>query len=296
MSTPSPTLLSGVAQAVLEELAEYRYLTVDQMLTLGVAKDRGHLGKVLASLQRPPAQTAPGTRRPREIGALDFGVKVGKGRLPRLYYLTPKGAALLAEADPYYQDLYVPERVTFFAADYEHRVGTIDLHIALRLWESHHNGHELTRMRRYFDWSRERQGKHPVPLTRLVVRGGTITPDMIFSLQDSEGTTRQYCLEFANGRDTKRVTKQLHAYAAALETETLNKALGIPAGIAVRVLFVFASPAVLERVRARAEHSALISEYAPHFYFKERVDCTAELFASDWTGLPDTQYTRQVWE
>src|SRR5690349_2625354 len=99
--------LTATEHAIFTALATYRFLTVLQLLSLGVTSSRRYLYRILQRLS---------ARHPRVIRSLAFGVHAEKGHLPALYYLTPAGAELLAEANRD-EPVAVPERVHRFAND-----------------------------------------------------------------------------------------------------------------------------------------------------------------------------------
>ena len=76
------TSITPTGFKVLEALNTYRFLTIPQMLRLGIAKDRGNLSKVLSSMISAKRDDS-GIPRPKEIGVLDFGSIAGIGRLAR---------------------------------------------------------------------------------------------------------------------------------------------------------------------------------------------------------------------
>lgn len=72
---------------ILELLHTYRFLTPKQFLRLGVTTHE-------KSLQRALQRFAT---RGKCVDFADFGVLPLKGRLPRVYFLTSRGAEYLAE-------------------------------------------------------------------------------------------------------------------------------------------------------------------------------------------------------
>ncbi len=276
--------LSPVGFEILKALSQYRYLTTNQILDLGIAKDRGHLGKVLASLLSANRRSTTGERKPKEIGELDFGVKVGKGRLPRLYFLTKRGAQLLEMMAPDLAPVRFPARVVRFAPDYEHRVSCVDFHIALNTWATGAD-QVVTDYRHYFDWSPARSGQTPSPATRLQLGHKRVDADAIFLLSDPTGVARSFVFEMANGVDTGRVLEKMEHLARALDDGSLNRALSFPQEQAVRILFVFEHRRTAELVATRADSFRKVHEYAPHFLLKTLEDVGDANFRQDWMPL-----------
>jgi hypothetical protein len=243
--------LTATDLAILESLSVYRFLTPQQMMRVGVTKNIRHLYATLGALM---------LRRPRLIEALDFGALPGRGRLPVLYFLTPAGAELHAEAARE-EPVPVPKRVRQFANDYDHRRHTVDLHIAARTWAQEHAA-TVDYVHTYF----ESDGTHQK--TRVMLpTGRVIVPDLIFSLTTPDGIQRLFAAEMYNRKETGRVLLRLLAYRGALDAHAIERAYGYARGL-VRILCVFederAMALVLERLRASGEFRAI----APHYFFK----------------------------
>ena len=278
---------------ILKALSEYRYLTTTQILALGIAKDRGHLGKVLASLLSAKRRDQSGERMPKEIGEIDFGVKVGKGRLPRMYYLTKRGAQTLEILDPELAPVSFPTRVVRFAPDYEHRVSCVDFHIALNAWATD-NHNTVSRYRQYFDWSPASAKGRPQPSTRLALSHKRVDPDALFVLSDATEIERAFVFEMTNGFDTGRVIDKMRHLACGLRDRSLNRALSFPLQQAVRILFVFEHRRTAELVATRAANTPLVGKFSPHFLLKARDDICRDTLRQDWMTLDPQQPTRPL--
>lgn len=284
MSSTKIISTSPVGFAILKALATYRYLTTNQILALGLVKDRGYLGQVLTSLLSAKRNAQTGERKPKEIGELDFGTKVGKGRLPRMYYLTKRGAETLETLDPDSEHISYPTRVVRFAPDYEHRVACVDFHIAVATW-AQNEGHQVINFRQYFDWSPASQRGNPQPITRLALSHKNIDADALFSLRAPDGTERAFLFEMANGIDTSRVLQKMHHIARGIADGSLNQALGFPADKAVRVVFVFEYCRPAELVATRAVTIPLLREYRDHFFLKYKGDLDPTTLPDKWLSL-----------
>lgn len=275
--------LSPIGFEILKALSEYRYLTTNQMLDLGIAKDRGHLGKVLSGLLSVGKVDDKKQRRAKEIGELDFGVKVGKGRLPRMYYLTKRGAELLEFVRPELAPVPYPPRVVQFAPDYEHRVRTINFQIILNQWASV-NDQEVVWFRRYYDWWPASQKARQHPVTRIGLEHKNIIPDAIFLLKDANNIERLCAFELANGMDTGRVVDQMREYCRGLDQGKINQAFDYGKK-AVRILYVFEHPRLLELVQAKAMRDGWLQQYAAHFFLKTCDECTFLNLRETWHRL-----------
>ena len=255
--------LTTIEHAIFTALARYRFLTAPQLLRIGVSSSRRYLYK---SLHRLAA------RRPHILRSIAFGVHAEKGHLPALYYLTPAGSQLLAEADRE-ESVPVPERVHRFANDYFHRVNTIDCHIAVCLWATRASN-TIEFFHTYFDHSDSRK-----PRTQVRLSKGFIVPDAVFRLVDPSGQARLFALEMYNRRETHRVEQQVARYLRALKHEAIEEAYHHPA--ALRVLCVFDEPPALDLVLERLTRQPDFQSFAAQFFFKTLPGLSADFF-SGW--------------
>lgn len=287
MSTTPIITTSPIGFAILKALSQYRYLTTKQILALGLARDRGYLGQVLASLLSATRHETTSERKPKYIGELDFGVKVGKGRLARMYFLTKSGADLLEQMEPGLAPVRFPARVVRFAPDYEHRVSCVDFHIMLTTW-ARLNDHVVRYYRHYFDWSQATAKGKPQPATRLHLSNRRVDADALFLLRDSNNIERSFVYEMANGVDTGRVLEKMQHLARGIDDGSLNRALSFPANEAVRILFVFEHKRTAELVASHVDRFPLLQKYAPHFFLKPLAEVSADTFQNGWMPLdPD---------
>jgi hypothetical protein len=269
--------LTTIEHAILTALAHYRFLTAPQLLRLGVSASRRYLYKSLHRLS---------ARRPRVIRSLAFGVHAEKGHLPALYYLTPAGSELLAEADRD-EPVAVPERVHRFAADYFHRVNTIDCHIAVQQWASE-NGSAVDFFHTYFDHSTDRK-----PRTHIALASGSVIPDAIFRLRPPDGEVRLFALEMYNRRGTYRVERQIARYLIALGHEAIEEAYRHPS--ALRVLCVFDEPAALDLVLRRLSGLPDFQTFTQQFFFKVLSDLRLD-FYDGWSRGSGAAKRTRLWK
>lgn len=246
-------------EAVLKALATYRFMTPKQLMRVGVTSEKSHLYQVLRRLtaqnpahERTPKAAPTKRRRPALVREFDFGAIPGLGRLDKICMLTPRGAAVLAEHDPYYEALRVPRDATIFTSDYGHRVGCVDFHIALRAWAAS-AGTEVDFFDAYYDPGSGGAGRALRGKTRIALRRGAFAPDAIFALIDPRGVRKLYAFEFYGNRTTAYISDKLTAYLSAIDQEAIEKAYQYK-DYAARILCVFDSSngmrLVCERVRA----------------------------------------------
>ncbi len=286
--SPSP-----VAFEILKALAEYRYLTTNQIIALGIVRDRGYLGKVLASLLSASRREGTPERKPKEIGELDYGVNPKTGRRPRMYYLTKRGAQLLELLDSDQIPARYPSRVVRFAPDYQHRVSCVDFQMAVSHW-AREAGQDVIDYRQYFYWSKGTKKINPHPVTRLFLYKKRLDTDALFNLKDPSGVERSFVFEMVNGRETTRVLAKMEHLAIAIHNGSLNSVLSIPANKAVRIIFVFEHQRVAELVAGRAHTFPYLKQYAQHFYLKSIDDISPANLKEGWLTLSPSLKTRSL--
>lgn len=280
--------LTNVGLAVLTALAKHRYLTVKQMITLGVAKDAGHLRKVLRGFQI--VKKDPVTNKliylPKEIGSLDYGTLVGKGRLDIHYYLAKRGAISLEEEDP--EQIPVPyyKRVKKAANDYPHKVSTVDFRICLDQWAAK-SGQTFSLFLMYFDRSQPDKNGRSYEITKIPLEHKNINSDITFMLRDNNGTERLFLFEMANGMDTGRNLKQMQHYARGLDQGSINTHFDYGTK-PPRILYVFKERRLMELVQKRACEDPWLKPYQQHFFLKTLEDLDPDTFVDDWQRLGDT--------
>lgn len=242
---------------ILEALKTYRYLTVRQMVKLGLyASEKKLRERVLSILKKPPQQL---------IKAVDFGFVAGKGRLPQLHHLTKKGALLLADFERVgINEIPYPVGSAQFSRDYFHRVEFISLHIALRQY-AEATGQEVIFFDAYFDTqgNQRQRNSQLVRATQVQLAGKTIVPDGNFLLSMNDGQKRLFTLELHRGSDTQRIIEQLENHARMIEQDLLQKKYGHP--FSNYVLSVYENPATMKAVQMRFNTSPLLSKHSQHF-------------------------------
>lgn len=261
--------LTATGENVLTSLAQYRYLTVYQMQTLGVARDKGHLYATLREL---------GLRKPAMVLHLDFGVLAGYGRLSRIYFLTMHGASLLEEARTDLAPVSYPARVRLFRNDYFHRVNTVDVHIAVNQW-AHENDATLDFFYTYYDEGIKKAGRN-YARTRVAVNGRAIIPDVVF--KHTADTTRLFAVEMYNGGETARVEKQILAYFTAFNEEAIEQTFSYPHG--VRLLCIFEHERSLELMQRRFERHQNMAVFDEQIYLKPVTEL-GKHFGHNWRRL-----------
>ena len=212
---------------ILERLNEYRFLTVGQLLRLGVAKCRKTIDRAIRGLRSKKSL----------VNFSEFGTFPRLGRLPRINYLTKHGAETLAE---YLQieseKISYPKGVKIFSRDYFHRIETIDLHILARTFCNIHEeeGIEFDFFQAYFEhtganhWGDPKKPKREAVNKIKIDEKTAIIPDCIFQITDPRGKPWLFVGEIYRGHTTKRVHQQLGRYLTATGKGSIDKAYNFP--------------------------------------------------------------------
>lgn len=218
---------------ILEKLNDYRFLTVPQMLSLGIANHSQTLNKALKMMYDAGKPL---------LDYINFGTFPTIGRIPYVYYLTKHGSALLAEAlqlDP--EELTYPKGVKMFARDYFHRLQVVNFHILARSFCELY-GASMDFFQTYFEhqganhWGDpdkpKREALNKIPITEKTA----LIPDIIFQITDPKGKQWLFTGEVYQGHDTKRAYKQLEKHLLAIQKGSINTVYEYSRGIPVLVI------------------------------------------------------------
>lgn len=219
---------------ILERLNDYRFLTVQQMQRIGIAKNTQTIHKAIKALHDAGK---------RLVNYAEFGTFPTLGRLPRMHYLTKHGAKVLAEALRIDQsEISYPKGVKVFSRDYFHRVETIDLHILARSFCEAHEGVELDFFQVYFEhtganhWGDPSKPKREA-LNKIIIDENTaLIPDCVFRISDPNGKPFLFVGEIYRGHSTKRLQQQLYKYLASIQTGAINNAYNYLSGFPILII------------------------------------------------------------
>lgn len=249
---------------VLERLNDYRFLTVEQMHRIGVAKNTQTIHKAIKALHDAGKPL---------LAYVDFGTFPTIGRLPRINYLTRHGAELLAEAlqtDP--EEINHPRGVKLFSRDYFHRVQVIDLHILARSFCEAHEGATLDYFQAYFEhqganhWGDPTKPKRSA-LNKIAIDEKTaLIPDCIFHITDPNGKPWLFASEIYRGHTTKRVHQQLEKHLIGIQKGSINALYDYPRG--VPVLVVCEDERAMIALMNRLAQDPLFSQTEDYFLFR----------------------------
>lgn len=269
--------VSNTQLSILENLHRYRFLTVKQMIAIGIAKDRYTISRNM--------QVLTGNKGNKKvfIEAQDFGMLPSIGKLSKIHYLTKQGASLLAEG---YQvdesEINHPKGVKIFTRDYFHRVATIDLHILARRFADKYKL-EFDFFHTYFEHTGANHSKKAnqpkrQALTKVPLKNEKyFIPDCIFQVTDPEEKRWLFTAEIYRNHTTKRTMQQLEKHLYCLQEGAISTLYNYPR--AVRVLMLCESKEAMRSLMERTRKNPLFAEAIVYFLFS-----TPEEIANDFAG------------
>lgn len=253
-------VLSPQQYLVLDALRIYRFLTVDQMLHLGISKNANVLrDKALFALRHH------GYIHSEKIGSF----------LPHVHALTPMGAGVLAALEGCAIDPAPhKKRQPFSALFAPHRFAQVDFHIGLRQWADARGDVEM--LLELQDFVRQ-----PRAATELTVPGlvNTVIPDGLFAVGNPAGQEAVYIVEIHRATQSKAVAGQLSQYFEVIKSGVINDGHSINAHPII--CSVHQQPAVLASVKARLCAHDGFAAFKQNFVF-HGLDDLRNNFARGW--------------
>ena len=212
-------LISPSQQDALEALATYRFLTVKQLVRLGVSSSESSLrNNTLADLKARRYKSPRTGKTGPAIIAADLG---RWQKLPFVHHLTEVGADLLADLWKV-ADVPYPVGGAQFGKQFFHRIAQVDFHIALRLWAAEH-GAEVKLADMDFDKIGAQRTGGMVAKTKVQIdQHSFIIPDGIFGVLANQ-TPFLFALEVHDETDTGYITRQLMRHGNALMNGSIAK-------------------------------------------------------------------------
>lgn len=227
--------LNDTQRRLLAALACYRLLNVQQMLLLGVAGSEASIRLEARVLERK-----------KLIGANDWHLVPSVRTLPRLHWLTDRGAAVLATGGE--NDPLGARREMGSEGHIMHRIKTVDAHIALRLWAA-----SAGVAVHWFvtDFEPGSGGlRKPTTIKYDGKHGQRYTPDALGDVLGPDGRSRLLVLEIERGRGAGTRLADFRAKLAQLrevsERYVVEEWAGRPKHRA-RFLIVFATAALRDK-------------------------------------------------
>ena len=266
---------------IIEALARYKFLTVSQLDFLNILKNKVGLYSRLRQLRAG--------KKPF-IKNNVFGIMAGKGRLEDFYFLDKKGKDFLIENLDYSENrIKIPKGTSsLFQRDYFHRKKTIDFFLYLDRFLLDNQSHIIF-LNYYFDKQGDNRTKKNLSAKNKIEvgeTGGFFIPDIITKIKYKNNP---YLLFFEqhNGKDTKKLMKQLFYHLLALEEGT--GALKYDMQKSHRVLIVFEFEGILKATIERLSKIEDFKGFEKFFFFKTEEELKKDFF-NGWLNL-DNQRT-----
>lgn len=239
----------------MQALNTYRYLTVEQMLQLGLSKNAKSIrDKTLFALRyRKYIQS-------NKIGSF----------LPDVHYLTKLGAEELANLEKItVQQPPSSKRVSFSAIFAQHRFAQVDFHIGFRRWiEERGDAEILLEIQDFNSRTKSAQGKFQAATELIVPNLATpVIPDGIFSVELITGQQAIYLAELHRSTQTKAVTAQLLRYIEVIQSGVIQSKYGIKAH--PMICSVHLKDNVLSGVKARLLKHPEFAPFLRNFVFRK---------------------------
>jgi hypothetical protein len=213
------------------------------------------------------------------------------GRLESYYYLTKYGARFLIEELDYNENkIKVPKGlVPIYLREYSHRKLTIDFHIYLNQWIKTNNG-EINFLNYYFDKKGNNRSANSADYVTALNRihldkKNSFIPDIntMFSVNNKKYL---YLFEQHNGKDTKRLFKQLYIHILAISKGVVSEKYNIKKSHVVVVVCEHES--VKQSVIKRFQKEKGIERYNNLFIFKTNSELEND-FYKNWTKISGEQ-------
>ena len=258
---------------VLQALSLYRFLTVEQMVRLGISKNPKSLrDKTLFALRHH------GCIHSEKIGAF----------LPDVHHLTKKGAELLALVEGTDVSVTASNKKQPFSAMFaRHRFAQVDFQIALHQWaEARGDAEVLLELQDFISAPKTGKAK-PKPSTELVVLElvNTIIPDGTFAVGLNSGPVAAYLVEIHRTSQSKAVTDQLAKYYEVIKSGIIEQKYSLKANPII--CSVHHQPSVLASVKTRLNAHPGFAPFKHNFVFHGLDDLTTN-FTSDWHFADNT--------
>ncbi len=275
---PWQEVITSIQENALIALGRHMYLTLSQLLDLNVGTTQyTYLWKQMASLR---------DRRIPLVNCTTFSIpEPKKGRVESLYSLSHHGKKILiSDFGVKEEELKAPVGGFVAYKDYHHRKSTIDFQISLEKWCAQSNV-PLFNFETYFDKTgNNRTDKNLRARTRVDLGQDFIVPDAVFKLLGKK-EVELFLFEMHNGKDSKRMLRQLHNHAAAMVSRAVHKKYGYDLDKSYRILCLFEFSSTLKCVIERAREEKSLSRIEKFFLLKSLEGQQGSNFWEEWRTL-----------
>ncbi len=257
---------------VLQALNTYRFLTVEQILRLGISKNAKSLrDKTLFALRHQKCIHS------EKIGSF----------LPDVHHLTKNGQQLLCEIEGC-EPVPIPskKKVPFSAVFARHRFAQVDFQIGLRQWIEQRGDAEILLELQDFTRQQKTGNGQPKPSTELVVTGlvNTVIPDGTFVVGLTTGKAAVYLVEVHRSTQSKAVTEQLNRYFEVIKSGVIQQKYGY--SVHPIICSVHHQASVLTSVKARLNAHQGFAPFRHNIVFHSLDDLNSN-FSTGWHFADD---------
>ncbi len=273
-------VITNIQANILESLARYKYLTLSQMLALDLGTTQyQYLWKQASSLR---------DRRRPLVACNSFATPQPRmGKVESMYYLTPAGRQALILELRYPEDqvkYQVGKSIAF--RDYPHRKKQIDFQIQLDKW-AEQNELDIPFFHCYFDTTgNARTTKNLKSKNRIALsKSKYFIPDGAFLIENMHRQNRFYLFEMCNGKDSKRVVKQLHHHAQAFAFRLVQEHYNYDESKPYYIALLFTYRSIMEAVQKRIQADPQFVHLDKYFICKAYDDLEQEDFFDTWQTL-----------
>lgn len=252
---------------VLQALRTYRFLTVEQMLRLGISKNPKSLrDKTLFALRHHKCIHS------EKIGAF----------LPDIHHLTAHGQKTIAELEGTEPNAaFSNKRVPFSPIFAPHRFAQVDFQIGLRQWADIRGDVDILLELQDFIYEPGSRKQKPKPSTELIVTEipNRIIPDGTFVVEKHSGKVAAYLVEIHRSTQTKAVTEQLERYFEIIRSGAIQQKYGYK--VHPIICSIHHQNAVLTGSKTRLTGHPDFEPFKRNFVFHKLEDLTTN-FTGNW--------------
>ena len=267
---------------IIEALARYKFLTVSQLDFLNILKNKMGLYQRLRELR---------SGKKPFIKNNVFGIMAGKGRLEDFYFLEKRGKDFLIEDLDYKEEnIKIPKGTSsLFLRDYFHRMETINFYLYLDRFLLQNESHIIF-LDYYFDKIGNNRSKKNLRAKNKIdieETGGYIIPDIVTKFRYKK-EPYLFFFEQHNGKDTKKLLKQLYYHLLAIEQGAGAEKYQMKKSHRVAVVFEFEG--ILKATLKRIEKIAEFEGFEKFFIFKTNEELKKDFF-NGWVTLNNKKTT-----
>jgi len=255
--------ITRIQENILKQLAHYKFLTIKQLLHLGVGtKNYPYLWRQIASLRdrKKPFVCCDSFSDPRP----------DMGKAESVYYLNSNGKnVLINEFEMEEEDIRYKVGNHLTASQHYHRLYCVEYQMALDKWLDNNDLYTNNYLT-YMDTtgsSKSEQGLKKK--TKIEMGASHIIPDGAYKVENENKESVLHLFELCNGKETKRIVSQLHKHAQAMAFGFAADHFQISRSKPYKVVIVFTHRSALKGVIAKILKDEKFSAIYSHFICKE---------------------------